>query len=106
MSGEFVRIRPQDFAPTTAKSERGWRLRVYRPEDDHNVNLYDEQTFPERVDNPNASHFKHQVRIIMTTDEQVWLRDALTELIGDWVDVEALKDEILSLRSQVRGPLT
>ena len=102
MSGEFVRIRPVDVGPATPKDERGWRLRVYRPEDDHNVNLYDEQTFPERVTNPNASHFKHQTRIIMTSDEQVWLRDALTELIGDWADVEALKTEILSLRSTVR----
>lgn len=103
MSAEFCRIRPQDHTAKTPAKEKGWRLRILRLEGENNAVLYDEQTFPERVNNPNASHFKHQTRIMMTSAEQRWLRDTLTELLGEITDVAALHDEIASLRARLRS---
>lgn len=97
---DFVRIRAADV-PKDAKPD-GARLRLIRDDGEGICELYDEQvTYPERVHNPNASNFKFQNHLALNEDEQRWLRDALTEMLGEVVDTAALHDEIAKLRAGI-----
>lgn len=95
---DFVRIRAAD-APKGSKPD-GARIRLIRDDGEGNCELYDEQvTYPERVHNPNAANFRFQDHIALNENEQRWLRDALTEMLGEPVDTAGLLDEIAKLRT-------
>ena len=52
------------------------------------VQLLEEKVLPERVDNPNANRIVEKyANLMLTKDDAIWLRDALTELLdmgGEW----------------------
>lgn len=100
---DFIRIRAADV-PKDAKPD-GARLRLIRDDGEGICEFYVEQvTYPERVHNPNASNFKFQDHIALNENEQRWLRDALTEMLGEVVDTAALHDEIAKLRAGIIPP--
>lgn len=104
---EFVRILPDPSearATHADKKNRGWRLRLIR-KDQENADLFEEQvSFPERVHRADANNFREQRSIYLTPHEQRWLRDALSEMLGEPYDVEAWRDEIGAARAQEVSP--
>ena len=61
----------------------GWRLRVSREEGDCEIEIAEEIVHPEQVDNPEARHMRRNARAILMLAEARWLRDALTDALGD-----------------------
>ncbi len=64
------------------KSDPGWRLRFEWMCHD-NAYFVEEQTLPERVDNPNANRTICKAHIELTHANARWLRDALTEFLAE-----------------------
>jgi hypothetical protein len=98
----FVRIMPDSSEARVlhaAKEDRGWRLRLEREEDAASAYLHEEQVFPERVHRADAKHFREQRSILLREDEQRWLRDALSEMLGEVIDVEGWREEIRRARN-------
>ncbi len=102
MTRVFVRILA-DASEARARNanvkDRGWRLRLIRGDGEGNAHLYEEQVFPERVHRIDAQHFRDQREILLTPDEQVWLRDTLAEMLGEVVDVDGWREEIRRARA-------
>ena len=99
---DFVRIRASDMPAGTAKHD-GSRVRLFREDGEGNCRIYEEQVeFHERVNTPNAARFKFQDSIVLNEAEQSWLRDALTEMLGEIADTQALHDEIAKLRAMTQ----
>lgn len=97
---DFARILPLG-ADTDPVEERGWRLRLLRAEGETLASLVEEQVWPEKVADINAQHIrKVDNDVTLNSDGQVWLRDALTEMLGEIVDVEGLKHEVERLRRE------
>jgi hypothetical protein len=104
---DFVRILPDEGegrATHADPQDRGWRLRLHREDGESTAHVYEEQVFPERVHRPDVNHFRAQNEITLNASEQAWLRDALTEMLGEIVDVEGLKAEIVALRRGEPSP--
>jgi len=100
-SGDFIRIHVDrtECREHRAHPDHGsWRLRLIREGDDQSAHLNEERTLPERVERADANNLFDRREILLTEPEQRWLRDALTEMLGEIVDVEALKHEIETLR--------
>jgi hypothetical protein len=98
----FVRILPDSSEARALHAnpeDRGWRLRLEREDGLANAYLHEEQVFPERVQRADAQHFRDQRSILLRVDEQRWLRDGLSEMLGEVVDVEGWREEIRRARS-------
>ena len=96
---DFVRILPVRASEESVdQGLRGRRYRLLAAATQ--VHLFEEQVaHPVSVNEYNVRHFIRQTEIVCCKQEAVWLRDALTEMLGEIVDVEALKAEIERLRS-------
>ena len=62
---------------------QGYRLHLFRAEDESSIILADEQVLPEKVEDPNANRVIKSTRIMMLRGEAEWLRDELTKMLAN-----------------------
>lgn len=73
---DFIRILPAD----PKAGDPGCRLRVVR-DGLGNIDVFDEQTLPERVMRPDANRVTALGWLQLTEDEAAWLCDVLAEAL-------------------------